>query len=437
MSPSSRQSLSMYTMNKSGHGCKTGGCSMIAFLGALLALNVHAANEDATNEATRSLEARVTELENDLRMTRRELDTLKSGENDSVEASEDYAELGGAFWTNFAWLDYGETSESRGGDYRFDLFRVDTAGREGNFIWSGQYRWYEYMNVLHHAWAGYRFAEDTDLAIGISQVPFGIQPYASHSYWFGVPYYLGFEDDYDAGARYRTVNGNWDIQLGYYANPEYANPNVLDRYSFDIVSDGTYNNEEINQGNARIAYNWSRTEDLTVELGISLRGGELYNRDTAATGDHWAAALHFDGEYGPWGLELEAIRYAYNPEHPAGLDRRRLANGAFGGSYVIAAEGDLYVLNVLRDFDVDWGPITELRCYSDYSVLKKKPAGWEDTELHTIGCGIGAGSLYTFIDIIRGKNHHFLDTPADMAFAEGEPGAQWKSRFNINIEVYF
>lgn len=397
----------------------------------------HIVADDAPRGVHDDLESRVAALEERLAEARRQLETLKSGETEKTEANDDYAEFGGAFWTNYAWLDYSEDSKSRGGDFRFDLFRVDANGREGRVTWSAQYRWYEYMDVVHHAWAGYQFDDDTDLAVGISQVPFGIQPYASHSYWFGLPYYLGLEDDYDAGVRYRTKHGNWDIQLAYYANPEYADPRVLDRYSFDIVADGNFNNEEVHQGNVRLAYSLAHGGESGTELGLSLQGGQLYNRDTAANGSHWAAAVHLDGEYGPWGLEIEAIRYAYDPEHPPGVDRRKLANGAFGASYLIAANADIYVLNVSRDFDVRWGPVSELRCYSDYSVMKKEPADWEDAELHTLGCGISAGAVYTFVDIIRGRNHHFIGTPADIAFAEGETNAPWNTRFNINLEIYF
>ncbi|MDX1455194.1 MAG: porin [Gammaproteobacteria bacterium] len=397
---------------------------------------IQAAEEDSRQRDGALLE-RLEALEKELQATRKQLDEIDDESSDEESSSKDYNELGGSFWTNFAWRDYSETSKSRGGDFRIDPFRLDVNGREGNVIWSAQHRWYQYMDVIHHAWVGYQFDEETDMAIGISQVPFGIQPYASHSYWFGVPYYVGLEDDYDTGVRYRTKKGNWDIQLGFYSNPEYANPGVLARYSFDIVSDGTFNNEEINQGNVRLAYDISSGDDSNTELGLSVRRGQLYNSDTELTGDHWAAAVHFDGDYGPWGVELEAIRYEYAPEYPAGVDPRKVANGAFTGSYIIAAEADLYVANLSRDFDVDWGPISGLRCYSDYSVLKKDPEGWEDTELHTLGCGISAGSVYTFVDFIRGKNHHFLGTPAAIAFAEGEQDPRWKTRFNINIEVYF
>lgn len=401
--------------------------------GGLLPMVATAAEE----ETEQSIEERLEALEQELEETREQLNAVKSGEPNGTEISTDFNEFGGAFWTNFAWRDYSETSKSRGGDFRIDLFRLDVNGREGNVIWSAQHRWYQYMDVIHHAWVGYQFDDDTDMAIGISQAPFGIQPYASHSYWFGVPYYVGLEDDYDTGVRYRTKSGNLDIQLGFYSNPEYASPGVVGRYSFDIVSDGIYNNEEINQGNIRLAYDIPHGDDSNTEIGLSARRGQLFNSDTDLTGDHWAAALHLDGDYGPWGIELEAIRYEYNPEYAAGLDTRKLANGAFAASYIIAAKADLYIANVTRDFSVDWGPVSNLRCYSDYSVLKKDPAGWEDTELHTLGCGISAGSVYTFVDFIRGKNHHFLGTTADIAFAEGEQDPRWKTRFNINIEVYF
>lgn len=400
-----------------------------------------APEEDCAYESIRE---RIREIEEKLRRTRAELEELDLPEREG--SPEDFFNLGGALWLNYAWRDYSQSSKDRGGDFRFDLFRLDAHGRKDEIVWSAQYRFYEFMDVLHHGWIGYRFDEDTRFDLGVSQVPFGLQPYASHSYWFGVPYYIGFEDDYDAGVRYLTRTGNWDLQLAFFKGPEFADPTAMDRYSFDVVhgpvvdpvtGERIWRDQETNQLNARIAYDFVHGKDANTEVGLSLQGGQLYNSDTGRNGSRSAVALHLDGDYGPWGVESQVFQYEYDPERPAGQQTDVIRLSAFDFPHTVAAEGTVYVLNVLRDFEVDWGPIRKLRCYSDYSRLDKDLPGATDSELHTVGCGISAGPVYTFVDIIRGKNHHFLGVEPDVAFAEGATDPEWNTRFNINFEIYF
>lgn len=425
--------------------------AMFVFLPADL---VDASNEEKKNNAEEcesdeercayeNLRDRIQKIEEKLRRTRAELEELDLPERDG--SPEDFFTLGGSMWLNYAWREYSQPSKDRGGDFRFDLFRIDANGRKGDIVWSTQYRWYQFMDVFHHGWVGYRFDENTRFDLGVSQVPFGLQPYASHSYWFGVPYYIGFEDDYDTGVRYLTRSGNWDLKFGFFKGPEYADPTAMDRYSFDIVhgpadpltGNRIWRDEETNQLNARIAYDLAHGPAATTELGLSLQAGQLYNSDTGENGSHSAVAVHLDGDYGPWGVESQVFEYEYDPARPASERTDVIRYSGFDFPHTVAAEGTVYVFNVLRDFEVDWGPVSKLRCYSDYSRLDKELPGATDSELHTTGCGITAGPVYTFVDIIRGKNHHFLGVGPDVAFAEGVTNPEWNTRFNINFEIYF
>lgn len=55
---------------------------------------------------------------------------------------------------------------------------------------------------LKHGWLGYRFNDYNQLQVGLTTVPFGIQPYTSNSYFFNINYYVGLEDDADMGIKY-------------------------------------------------------------------------------------------------------------------------------------------------------------------------------------------------------------------------------------------
>jgi hypothetical protein len=126
---------------------------------------------------------------------------LAQEEKPAKEESKDTLKIGGALWLNYAYRHWDQTDRDKGGDFALELFRLSVDGRKDKLGISAQYRWCSYMDVLHHGYFFYDFAPKWQGQLGITQAPFGILPYASHSYWFGLPYYFGLEDDYDIGDR--------------------------------------------------------------------------------------------------------------------------------------------------------------------------------------------------------------------------------------------
>ncbi|MDC6668462.1 hypothetical protein OEZ84_27405, partial [Leclercia adecarboxylata] len=108
---------------------------------------------------------------------------------------EPFVDVGGAVRFNYGWLDYGPTSR-----LQLELLRADVKAGAGPLFFSAQYRWYDGFDAVHHAYAGWNFTDQTQLKAGIQQVPFGLLPTVSQSFWFGSGYYLGIEDDYDPGV---------------------------------------------------------------------------------------------------------------------------------------------------------------------------------------------------------------------------------------------
>ena len=134
------------------------------------------------------------------------------------DSGENGIRVGGAVRFNYSFEQYDKDNKDRGGDLDFDLFRIDLNGSIGDVQLSAQYRWFEYMNVIHHAWVGYNFTEQQQGKIGITKVPFGILPFASHSYFFSANYYLGLEDDYDLGLNYSYQADGTSLDLAFYKN---------------------------------------------------------------------------------------------------------------------------------------------------------------------------------------------------------------------------
>jgi len=348
--------------------------------------------------------------------------------------------LGGALRFNYFYKDFEEKNESKGGDMDFDIFRLDVDGKFNNFLMSAQYRWYSYMDVIHHGWIGYKFNDVWQGRVGITQVPFGILPYASHNWWFGVPYYIGLEDDYDMGIKVLADKDPWDLQLAFFKNAEWGDPSNKDRYSFDIIKD-SQKNEETNQFNARLSYTLDHQLGQT-EFGISGQVGQLYNSLTDDLGNHWATAVHLDSRYGPWNLQLQAGLYQYNPDNPSGVDEETVIMGAFGTSYPVASDGAIYVANLSYELPIDFHGLEKLTFYNDYSLLVKEESGFENSQINTLGCLISASPVFTYVDLIFGKNVPFLGLPSGpqgetIALGKGENHPEWETRFNINFGIYF
>ena len=130
--------------------------------------------------------------------------------------SENGVDIGGSLWLNYGDLSWDETNKDRDGNFDFTLFRLDVNARHDDFLFSAQYRWYSFQDVIHHGWIGYDLSPAWQVQLGIMQSPFGIQPYASHSWWFGLPYYMGLEDDYDAGIKAIYSQGPWNAQFAFF-----------------------------------------------------------------------------------------------------------------------------------------------------------------------------------------------------------------------------
>lgn len=345
--------------------------------------------------------------------------------------------ISGSMRANFTIKDFDKNQQSRGGDMNFNVFTLGVDTQADGLRFSGQYRWYNYMDTVHHMYVAAEVDVDSEVQVGIMQVPFGIQPYESNNYWFGIPYYLGFNDDYDSGIKYLTKTGRWQIQAAFFVSSEFSAGNA-NRYSIDVINTqagGTTNkaesNEETNQFNLRFAYQLEHGE-----LGLSTQAGQLYNSATDKTGDQWAVALHHTGSYGAVSTQVELISYQFNPENPAGVDDETIVVGAFADSYEIAAKGNMGVLNISYDVPVTYGAVSNLRFYNDYSHLEKDGKDFKESQVNTLGVGITASNLFVNIDFIMARNMLYLGGAAD-SFAQGKGADDWNTMFNINAGYYF
>ena len=359
--------------------------------------------------------------------------------------------LGGALRFNAFHKSWDEENKDKLGELAFDTLMANADVSYGGIDLSLQYRFYNGYNMLHHGYFGYTFKQGTEMQIGVSRKPFGILPYASHNWFFDITYYLGMEDDYDAGIKVLVPHPKLDLQFAFYKNDEGSyTGDSLDsaRYSYDVVRtsesesaalgiDGATGNQEINQFNARVAYTFDHGERFTTEIGASGEWGQLYNSITTQTGDHWAAAVHLNGTYGRFNVMFEALGYGFRPKNPAGQSDDIIVMGAYDAPYKVAAEGAIALFNFMYTLPVDRGALETIGFYNNYSYLAKRDSQFKDSQQNVLGMVLGAGRLLTYIDFAFGKNHPWIGPSYGSALAEGDPAAGWESRFNINIGYYF
>ncbi|SDL73112.1 Phosphate-selective porin O and P [Geoalkalibacter ferrihydriticus] len=403
------------------------------------ALTAPAAALALDEEHIRKLEERIAELE-------------QSYAEELKEESQSGIRFGGAVRVQYSYTDWDAGNKERGGDFNFDTFRLNLDGEIKDMILSAEYRFYpsDDWHAPHHAWIGYNFTDQLQGQIGIHQVPFGLLPFASHNFWFSGAYYVGLEDDYDMGLKFLYNQGPWDLALAFYKNEELGNAGNAGRYSVDVISnaDGGFagaqpaGNRETNQFNLRLAHTLDHGDFGTTELGGSGQWGQLYNNNTGKTGDHWATALHLNGNYGRWNVQLQWARYEHNPKN---LDAIELADdsflplrndiitmGAYSFSWGVPAKADIGILNVAYTQPLNWGPIDSLTFYSDNTLIEPDKDRFNSIWQNVVGCMIASGPVFTYVDVISGKNMIF--SGGDMVGAGNEGRT---TRLNINFGYYF
>jgi len=440
--------------------------------------------DDSTNAT--SLVANAWESDTDAAAPQQDEPTLDVSINGSLRFNTLFRSYG---------TDFEESNDRVLGDggFTFDTFRIGASGSYGGLIFDAEYAVYPESFgglFLHHGWVGYEFSDTRQVQVGVSQVPFGIQPYASSSWFFNSTYYVGLEDDYDAGIKAMFTPGNWDIQGAYYMNAEQTDffaGQDFSRYSYDVAPVSAANYQvvpgqpadespddiptgnsarpditEEHQFNLKVGYTFDHGDLGSTKIGVSGQRGQLQNLNTGNTDWHAAYAAHFQGRYGGFEAKLQFAQQELN----APLNDQERANfqtsqqlenqdddnvggvnyaaddfvvmGAYAFPQRVAAEHTVYSSSLAYRIPVNAGPISQIKPYYDFSLVTKNVDGWNDNATHDIGFLTTAGPLFVYTDLNISKGHPF-NHPADnfaSVMAENNDG-EWRTAFNINIGVYF
>lgn len=344
-------------------------------------------------------------------------------------------ELGGHVRVNYSHIDWAE-DELRDG-LEFESFRLNVSGDYDSFSYKAEYRWYENtdFNTVRYADLTYTFDEYWKGTVGITKVPFGLLPFTSSSFWFSTNYYIGFEDDYDAGAVVEYTRGDWTVQGGYFLNDEYDDAGRFGRYSFDVADDGEFRNQEDGQYNLRVNYTGKFTNRSTTDLGVSVQYGDILNLDTLESGDMTAYAVHLRHIQDPFQIDFQFTDFDYDLAAPEGQPTDRLALSSFTFPFLSTSAGQSYVANLVYTLPMKFKSLTPIKCYTEYSRVAPDDDAALASSQWVNGCSFGWSKLYVYIDSIQGKNMWFSGGPGVGLDLGGRQDTT--HRLNISLGIYF
>ncbi len=360
----------------------------------------------------------------------------------------DFVSIGGALRFNAFYKNWEgqENNQDKGGELGFDTFIISASAEKKGIELTAEYRFYQGYHFLRKGYLGGDIAENMKLKLGVVQVPFGMLPFASNSWFFSTPYYLGFEDDHDAGLVWEYHPGKWDLHAAYFKNSEGSftgsSPHSA-RFSYDVVG----NSEETDQGNLRASYHFTDQ----WEFGLSGQYGRLYNKVSRDFGAHHGYAAHLKGGFGSFGIKSEFIGFDLSPVPPYDHQAGTVKMGAYDFPYQVARKGRIYLIGLNYDVKVDWGAIEQLTFYEDFSYFDKEIAGFSDSQMNIAGMRVDAGRVMAFFDVASGQGHPWLGPAWTEAFARGadgtaplrpgeledRPEVKWTTRYNVNLGYYF
>jgi len=153
--------------------------------------------------------------------------------------------------------------------------------------------------------------------------------------------------------------------------------------------------------------------------------------------------VHMRGDYNRVGVKLQAMSFGADIPQQVLVPGSEIGGndiitmGAYGAPYNVAYGGQIYTASINYQLPVDWGPVSRLVFYDNYSYYDKSNENYADTQMNVLGMMVTAGSVYTYIDYASGLNHPWLSANYADGLAEGLADAEWQSRFNINIGYYF
>lgn len=378
------------------------------------------------------------------------------------EDEESSLHVGGAVRYNILLQDYESEIDGNSGQFTFDTWRLNvTYDNPDGIGLNFEYRFYPTFGThfIKQGWLEYDVSETTQAQLGVTQVPFGNIQYNSNNWWFSLPYYVGLEDDHDMGLKFTRTTDNWQWDAAYFFQPEPEGPPAAfgtggsGRYSYDVIPGEDASLTERNQFNIRGAYQLENGE-----VGASAQFGQLYNTSNNETNGKYALAAHADFTFGNFGVMPQVLYYGMDAANDDGDDLSTVFMGAYAIPYEVSTEAMIATLGLSYSYDVDFGPVTNLTFYNDFSYMQNSVGegetllasdetltlddNFQSTIQNITGFLLTAGPVFTYFDIAQGVNQPWLTDSFGTGVGPGHEDlglgeSEYNIRYNINIGFYF
>lgn len=349
-----------------------------------------------------------------------------------------HVHIGGALRFNYNYSDWNKGHRDRGGDFGYDVFMLHPRASYKGFMLEADARFYSTAFggfMLKYGWIGYKFSENNRIEVGLTRVPFGIQPASANNFFFQISYYLGLEDDSDMGIKYVHQDEKWEYTAAFFKNADEllfgaTSETSDDRYGYDVAG----RNKEINQWNMQVIRKFGSR--VHQKAGFSAEFGQLYNLDTRSNGTHFALAAHYVLDWKDWNLKAQICTYAMYPKNAPGERRDLVSMTAYGAPYLVAAKGNVYVLSFSHNFRIHSKWLQNILMYHDFGLLQKWNTNFKNSQQNVWGLMMTTGPIVSYVDYAMGLHQAWLGPDWD-AFGPGTGSNSWHARFNINIGYYF
>ena len=389
---------------------------------------------------------------------------VESNEAIAAQSDEDGPSLhvGGAVRYNIILQSFESDMDATKGSFTMDTWRLNVVyDNPGGIGLNFEYRFYPTFGThfIKQGWLEYDLSPETQVQLGVTQVPFGNLQYNSNNWWFSLPYYVGLEDDHDMGIKFTKTTDSGQFDVAYFFQPEPEGPPASfgtggsGRYSYDVIPEGNASLTERNQFNLRYAHNID-----IGEIGVSGQFGQLYNSVLDEFSTRYAFAVHGDFNFGAVNVKPQFLYYNMNADDDNGNELSTVFMGAYGIPYEVSTEAWIATLGLARTVDVSWGPITNLTFYNDFSYMQNLVGegqtnladgnvltldnNFQETIQNITGFLISAGPVFTYVDIAQGLNQPWLTDAFGVGVGPGHEDlgigdSEYNIRFNINIGFYF
>ncbi|MBT8766896.1 hypothetical protein [Metapseudomonas boanensis] len=337
-----------------------------------------------------------------------------------------------SFDTFFLTADYHSDTWIAAAKYRFygDAYPFDYTDKVGD------------ISFAEYAWVGYKFSPEQQLQVGQTPIPFGLLPYFGSTFFESLGNVIGLEDTQNIGFKYLQQSGDWDLQAAYYPIPaEQGEGTSRGGRTYgtnvatadDYVVDGSDNHEQdIFVG--RLARQFE-AGGWKSEIGLSGLASTLENQDTDRDGHRYTAALHFSGKHGAWGVQAQAARQQMTPKNPG--DDRLVTFGSFDGTFNVAAKGNLYLADLSYDIAGQYGWLSGIKLYANYSLFDKDESAFQDSQRFIAGSSFSFGPLWIALEWLHGKNDPYIGGSSYTQSLGAGGSDRWENQLYSNIGYYF